>query len=305
MGFGKAKSPIVNSIVRRENRSAWLLLLIPLLWWIVFFLVPFFMALSYSFTDLKLDPSQISRIGFFQYEKVLTDENFWLSIRNTVIWTFFMMIGNNFFGLLLAVLISRLKRGRKLFIALLFWPTLVSAVVGSTITAAIFSADQFGLANIIVGWFGVGPVAWFENPDTALWALMVMPFFFGFSIKMIIYYSGLMSIPQSYYEACDLETNSKWHKFRHISLPLLKNAFVLNMILSLIEGLKVLGPMQLVTNGGPDNSTLSSLLYIFKLSFETPNRGQGVAAAFILFMIILVFSLVQLKLSGREADTYE
>lgn len=303
MNIGKTKQ--IHKITKRENVTSWMLLLIPILWWVVFFLVPFFMAFYYSFTDLRLVPDQITRIGIFQYQRVLNDPSFWLSIKNTVIWTVFMMIGNNLFGLLLAVLISRLKRGRKLFISLLFWPTLVSAVVGSSIVNSIFSADRFGLANIIVGLFGGAPVAWFENPETALWALMIMPFFFGFSIKMIIYYSGIMSIPKTYYEACDIETNSKWKKFIYITLPLLKNAFVLNLLLSLIDGLKVLGPMQLVTNGGPDNSTLSSLLYIYKLSFETPNRGQGVAAAFILFVIILILSLLQLKVSGKGAETYE
>ena len=294
-----------NSRSKREQRTAYALLGVPVIWWIIFFLIPFFMALYYSFTDLKLSPDKISQFGLFQYKKVLTDPIFWSSLKNTFIWTVFMMIGNNFFGLLLAVLVSKLIRGRKFFIALLFWPTLVSAVIGSSITQMVFSADKFGLANTIVGLFGGEPIAWLENPDYALWVLMIMPFFFGFSIKMIIFYAGIMSIPKQYYEVCELESDSKWHQFKYITFPLLKNALVLNLILSLIDGLKVLGPMQLVTNGGPDNSTMSALLYIYKLSFDTPNRGKGSAAAFILFIIILIFSLVQMKLSGKEADTYE
>lgn len=290
---------------RQENLTAYTLLAIPIIWWIIFFLIPVFMALFYSFTDLKLSPDKISKYGIFQYVKVLKDTRFWLSIKNTAIWTIVMMIGNNFFGILLAVLITRLKRGKKFFIALLFWPTLVSAVIGSSITSMVFSADRYGLANMVLGWFKVQPIPWLEDPKTALWALMIMPFFFGFSIKMIIYYAGLISIPNTYYEACALETNSSWHRFRYITLPLLKNAFILNLILSLIDGLKVLGPMQLVTNGGPDDSTLSTLLYIYKLSFDTPNKGQGTAAAFILFAIIIIFSLIQLKISGKGAETYE
>lgn len=299
---GKKK---IAGMLKREQRTAYTLLALPILWWIIFFLIPLFMAFFYSFTDLKLSPDRISKYGFFQYVKVLSDTGFWNALKNTGIWTIVMMIGNNFFGILLAVLITRLKKGRKFFIALLFWPTLVSAVIGSSITSMVFSADRYGLANMIVGWFNIAPIPWLENPKTALSALMIMPFFFGFSIKMIIFYAGLVSIPKTYYEACSLETSSRWHQFRYITLPLLKNAFVLNLILSLIDGLKVLGPMQLVTNGGPDESTMSALLYIYKLSFDTPNKGQGTAAAFILFAIILIFSLLQLKISGKEAETYE
>ena len=289
---------------KRDQRSAYALLAFPAGWWIFFFLVPFFIALFYSFTNLKLDPDKITKIGLFQYKKVLTDPSFWLSLKNTAIWTVVMMIGNNFFGLFLALLINSLKRGRKFFIALLFWPTLVSAVVGSSITKMVFSADKTGLANLLIGFFGHEPVAWLENPKTALLSLMIMPFFFGFSVKMIIYYSGIISIPHNYYEAFALDSDSKWKAFRYITLPLLKNSLVLNILLSIIDGLKVLGPMQLVTNGGPDDSTLSALLYVYRYSFETPNRGLGTAAAFVLFMIILVISLAQQKLSGKGAETY-
>ena len=139
---------------KREQRTAYLLLAGPILWWSIFFLLPFFLALYYSFTDLKLSPDAIEKFGFFQYIRVLEDKNFWISLKNTAVWTVVMMIGNNFFGLFLAVLISKIKRGRKLFISMLFWPTLVSAVIGSSITLSVFSSSQYGLAIIIVGLCG-------------------------------------------------------------------------------------------------------------------------------------------------------
>ena len=280
---------------------------IPLLWWCVFFIVPLIMALVFSFSDLRISIDQISRYGLFQYEKVLKDEDFWQAFSNTVVWTLVMMVGNNVFGLLMAVLISKLKHGKKLFIGLLFWPTLVSAVIGSSVTKQVMQADEYGLLNMLLGAFGVAPVAWLEKESTALFSLMIMPFLFGFSIKMLIYYSAILNIPKQYMEACELETDSGIEKFVHITFPLIRNALVLNLLLSLIDGLKVLGPMQLITDGGPDGATNSCVLYIYKLAFDGGTQmGRAAAAAFILFAIILVVSLIQLLITNRkEETTYE
>ena len=108
-------------------------------------------------------------------------------------------------------------------------------------------------------------------------------------------------------EACELETDSGIEKFVHITFPLIRNALVLNLLLSLIDGLKVLGPMQLITDGGPDGATNSCVLYIYKLAFDGGTQmGRAAAAAFILFAIILVVSLIQLLITNRkEETTYE
>ncbi len=291
----------------KETVRAYALMGIPLLWWCVFFIVPLIMALVFSFSDLRISIDQISRYGLFQYEKVLKDDDFWQAFSNTVVWTLVMMVGNNVFGLLMAVLISKLKHGKKLFIGLLFWPTLVSAVIGSSVTKQVMQADEYGLLNMLLGAFGVAPVAWLEKESTALFSLMIMPFLFGFSIKMLIYYSAILNIPKQYMEACELETDSDIEKFVHITFPLIRNALVLNLLLSLIDGLKVLGPMQLITDGGPDGATNSCVLYIYKLAFDGGTQmGRAAAAAFILFAIILVVSLIQLLITNRkEETTYE
>lgn len=291
----------------RETVKAYSLMSVPLLWWTVFFIVPLIMALVFSFSNLRISIDKISKFGFFQYSKVLTDIEFWNAFKNTVIWTVVMMIGNNVFGMLMAVLISKLKWGRKLFIGLLFWPTLVSAVIGATVTKMVFQSTEYGLMNMLLGAVGIMPVAWFDLPQTALFALMIMPFLFGFSIKMLIYYTAILNVPKGYLEACELETNSYIVKFFKIIFPLIKNALVLNILLSLIDGLKVLGPMQLITKGQPDGATNSSILYIYNLAFDGGNNmGKATAAAFIMFAIILVFSVIQLKISNRGGEvTYE
>lgn len=291
----------------RETVRAYTLMSIPLLWWGVFFIVPLIMALVFSFSNLRISIDEIDRFGFFQYEKVLKDEEFWQAFGNTLIWTFTMMVGNNLFGLLMAVLVSKLTKFKQLFIGLLFWPTLVSAVIGSTVSKQVLQPTEYGLLNMLIGIFGVEPIAWLEQESTALIALMITPFLFGFCVKMLIYYNAILGIPKQYLEACELETDSSWLKFKHITFPLIRNALVLNLLLSLIDGLKVLGPMQLITNGGPDGATNSSVLYIYNLAFNGgTHMGRAAAAAFVLFAIILFVSLIQLLVTNRkEETTYE
>lgn len=291
----------------KDTFTSYALMAVPLAWWCVFFVVPLIMALIFSFSDLRISIDKISEFGLFQYEKVLKDEEFWQAFTNTIIWTFVMMLGNNVFGLLMAVLVSKLKHFRKLFIGLLFWPTLVSAIIGSTVTKQVLQSDEYGLLNMLLGMFGIPPVAWLEQESTALFALMIMPFIFGFSIKMLIYYSAILNIPKQYMEACELETNSGFSRFWYITFPLIRNALVLNLLLSLIDGLKVLGPMQLITKGGPDGATNSCVLYIYNLAFDGgTHMGKATAAAFILFAIILFISLIQLLITNRkEETTYE
>ena len=139
-----------------------------------------------------------------------------------------------------------------------------------------------------------------------MFALMVIPFFFGFSQKMLIYYASIVSIPPSYVEAASLETSSKFKIFLTVTLPLMKNSIVLNTLLSVIDGFKVLGPMQLVTEGGPGTSTQSVMLLIYNSIFKAPSRvGQGCAYAFVLFLFIIVVSIIQKKIAGKEETTIE
>ena len=305
----KRKIPFL--IKYKKEFKAYSLISFALIWWGIFFVFAFFRSFYFSFTDLRFSIAQISRFTFDNYARILNpnhelfDPLFWTSLRTTFTWTFVMMIGNNLMGLLMAFLLMRLKRGSKFFLALLFWPTLVSAVVGADLTKMIFSSSESGLMNQFIGLFNIAPISWFDDRQFALIGLMITPFLLGFSVKLLIYYAAMLSIPKSYYEAAQLETKNQFKIFTGITLPLIKNAIVLNVVLSIIDGFKVLGPMQLITEGGPDNRTLSTVLYIYQLGFERSRMGQASAYAFILFAIILIFTLLQLKLSGKEAETLE
>ena len=296
----------------KNELKAYTILGFPLAWWTLFFVIAFFSALIFSFTNVSLKSLATgSPIKFTldNYKNLFDpnwknfDEKFWDSLGITITWTAVMALGNNLMGLLCAFLISQLKYGKRFFLALLFWPSLVSGVVGSDVTKLVFGSDNNSLANKLIMAFGHEPIQWLTDEQTALIALMIMPFFLGFCTKMLIYYSSIIAIPGMYKEAAHLETNSKFTVFTKVTLPLMKNALVLNLLLSIIDGFKILGPMQLVTKGG--YGTESTMLYIYSTAFEDGKFGRACAYATILFAIILIFTFIQRKISGSEVDDLE
>ena len=302
-----------KKMIYRDELKAYSLLGFPVAWWTLFFVVAFFTALTFSFTNVSLRSLATgSSIKFTldNYKNLLAvnwkdfDQRYWDSLGITILWTVVMSIGNNLMGLLCAFLISQLKKGNRFFLALLFWPSLVSGVVGSDVTKLVFGSDNNSLANTLLRFFGHEPIQWLTDDQTAMLALMIMPFFFGFCTKMLIYYSSLIAVPKDYKEAASLDTDSRFKIFTKITLPLIQNAVVLNLLLSIIDGFKILGPMQLVTKGG--YGTESTMLYIYNTAFEDGKFGRACAYATVLFVIILVFTLIQQKLStSKEVEDVE
>ena len=292
----------------KRDMKAYGMLSFPMVWWGIFFLYAFIRAIYFSFTDLRFSVDKISTFNLDNYIRLFHDETFGKAIGNTAIWTVVMTIFNNVLGLLFAWLIFRMKKGRKLFLALLFWPTLVSAVVGAQVTKLLFNPSDSGVINSIIIACGGNPIGWYNDPKIALVTLMIVPSLLGFSTQMMIYYVALMSVPKSYAEAARLETNSQWTILGKVYLPLIRNAITYNMILSLIGNLKVIGPMQLVSEsgkGGPLDSTMTIMLYLYNKGIVGYEMGYACAIGVITLLIILILSGIQLKLTGIKAVDYE
>lgn len=292
----------------KRDMKAYGMLSFPMVWWGIFFLYAFIRAIYFSFTDLRFSVDKISTFNLDNYIRLFHDETFGKAIGNTAIWTVVMTIFNNVLGLLFAWLIFRMKKGRKLFLALLFWPTLVSAVVGAQVTKLLFNPSDSGVINSIIIACGGNPIGWYNDPKIALVTLMIVPSLLGFSTQMMIYYVALMGVPKSYAEAARLETNSQWTILGKVYLPLIRNAITYNMILSLIGNLKVIGPMQLVSEsgkGGPLDSTMTIMLYLYNKGIVGYEMGYACAIGVITLLIILILSGIQLKLTGIKAVDYE
>ncbi len=284
---------------------AYTILFVPLLLWSVFFCYSFLNIIVKSFTDWSIS-EKVNFVKFDQYIRLFNDKIFYKALRNTLLWTVVVTFGVNFMGLLMAALISKFKKqkNQKLFLTLLFWPVLVSATASANIQKMVFAPDGAGLMNSVLMGLGLikEPLQWFYSPNLAMFTLMIFPFFFGFGTKMLIFYAGLKNVPSSINESAYLETNSSFKIFWHITLPLLQPVIAFNLILSVIEGLKVIAPMQLITQGRPLNSSTSILLYIYDTAFKYDELGYASAIGVITFLLIFVLTLIQMRLDKGKVS---
>ena len=288
----------------KQDLIAWSLIIIPVVWWCIFFLYAFVRSVYFSFTDLRFSIENISTFNFDNYIRLFQDKTFYRALGNTGLWTLVMTVANNVLGILFAFLIFRLNKGNKFFLALLFWPSLVSAVTSAQIIKTVFSPSDTGLANQLFGIFGIEPLGWYNDPSLALVSLMIIPLILGFSTQMMLYYVALIGVPKSYVEAVRLDTCSEWVVLRHVYLPLIRNVLSLNLLLSIINNLKVLGPMQLVGDGtgGPLDSTITLMLLLYNKGITGYEMGYACAIGVVAFVIILLLSVIQQKLTGKGVE---
>ncbi len=296
----------MKAFYKRHRREivAYSLMAVPILWWCVFFLFAFIRSIFFSFTDMRFAVENITRFNIDNYIRLFQDQTFYRALLNTGIWTVVMTAANNFFGIFAAFFVFKAVRGRRLFLALLFWPSLVSAVTGAQITKSIFNPSDTGVANVILRSIGLEALGWYNDPNLALFTLMIVPFLFGFSLSMMIYYVALMGVPSFYTEAALMETNSQFAIFRYVYLPLILNAFSLNLLLSIISNVKVMGPMQLIGDGlgGPLDSTQTLMLFLYNKGIAGYEMGYACTVGVIVLIIILFFSAIQQKLTGKAVE---
>lgn len=303
---GKATAPKKSFYAKhREDIEAYAIIALPFLWFIVFFVLAFLMALGFSFTDMQGSVGSITKVTFDNYRLAfdksnpLFDPTFLKSFSVSARWMVYSAIGTNFFGLLMGYFLSRIPKGKKVFLVLLYWTALVSAVVGSEIKKKIFASDDTGIMNQLLMMINAidRPIDWFNQESTAFFALIFNTIFFGYSGKLLIYYASIIGVPETYYEAARLETDSEVKIYIKITLPLIRDALFINIVLSLMDGLKVMAPMQLITNGG--NNTMSIVLNLYKKLLSN-DMGTACAYAMMLFAMIMVLTIVQLRLNNRS-----
>jgi len=286
----------------QPERRAALLFLAPALGLIlVFFLLPVVAALFLSITDFDLyalgDTDNIRMVAFQNYGRLLSSAVFWTAMRNTLV---FAAVGGPLtvvIALTAAILVNaKTTRFKGLFRTIFFAPV-VTTLVAVAIVWRFLYHPKFGLINEVLGWFGVGAVDWLGDPRFAMAAIIILAIWKNFGYTMIIFLAGLQSIPEELYEAARIDGASAWKQFRHITIPMLGPTFALVGIITAIGYLQLFAePYVMTPNGGPLNSTLSVVMYMYQEGFKWWNMGYAAAVAFVLFLVIAASSLVQLQL---------
>jgi multiple sugar transport system permease protein len=238
--------------------------------------------------------------GLQNYQDLLQDEAFRDSLRITAIYTVVFVPLLFSISLALALLVNQGLRLTGFFRSAYFAPFMVSLVVSSVLWGFMLQ-DPAGAVNAIIGLFGIEPQPWLGSKRFALVSVIIVTLWQGVGYSMIIFLAGLQDIPRVYHEAARIDGAGAWKRFRYITLPLLKPTSVFVGLISFIQALQVFDPIFVLTQGGPAGATTTAVFYIYETAFEFLQLGYASALSVALFLIILVFSLLQLRVFRTES----
>lgn len=235
-------------------------------------------------------------VGLQNYQKMIEDKFFWQSLRVTLIYLLNVPL-NLALGLFLALLLNQKIRGIGIFRTLFYLPSVTAGVAVSLLWLWIFN-PKFGVINVLLkNLLDVKGPGWLGSETWALPALIIMSVW-GVGGGMLIYLGALQGVPTTFYEAATLDGAGAWKKFRHITIPMITPVLLLNLIMGVIASFQVFTQAFIMTQGGPNYATLFYVLYLYQNAFQWFNMGYASALAWVLFLVILAFTIVILRTSS-------
>jgi multiple sugar transport system permease protein len=279
-------------MTRGERRNLWigLAFISP---WIVGFLAftvyPVAASVYYSFCDYDVLTKPIW-VGTLNYRDMLTDRVFWQSLGNTFYFAAFALPLGLIISLLAAVLLNQSVRGRPVFRAIFFLPSLIPVVAASMVWLWILNGS-FGLLNQALEWLHIRGPQWVADPKWTKPSLILMSLW-ACGNTVVIYLAALQDVPRSLYESAEIDGASAWVKFRHITIPMISPVIYFNLIMGIIGSLQVFAQAYVFFSGGggPNRSALFYAVYLFQNAFEYRQMGYACAMAWVLFLIILALT---------------
>lgn len=257
----------------------------------VFYNAFYMLYLSFFEYDLFSDPSWV---GLKNYADAFRDPCFRRALFNATYYTLGVVPAQTVMALFLAVLLNRKLRTIAVFRTLYYMPCVISSVAASLIFMWLYSKQ--GFVNYALSWIGLNPnVAWLDNPRTALPAIMLLNIWATSAHFMVVFLAALQDIPETLYEAARIDGATEWQIFRRITVPLLRPAIFLVVVLGVIGCFQVFDQVYVMTRGGPLDSTLTPVYLIYKAAFQDLEVGYAAAMAFILFVIVFTLTVIQRK----------
>ena len=297
-------STLQNIKRRREYLKGYLLVLPAGLLMIIFVLYPLGHSFFLSFTEYSLIYSEKPVfVGLDNYFGIFSDEYALIAIKNTAFFMLLFLPMLILFGLIIALMVNEKVPGSNLAIGVVFLPIAIPLSIAGVMFLWLYDW-QFGLVNFFLEKIGLGAFrrSWLVESEWVLPAMGVVKLWKNCGLSLIIFLAGMQSIPVTLYEAARMDGVSRWQSFFYITLPLLRESFILVLIWGTIESWKVFALPFVMTKGGPGTSSLTLYLFTYRESFEFYHMGRGSALAIFLALIIVSFSIVISKvLKEREA----
>lgn len=278
-----------------------LAVLIPTVLFFVFFnVIPIIYAFYISFHEMDfLNPPAF--VGLENYKRLIGDTHLYSSLIVTVKFAVSTVFIGGFLALVFALLINSVKRGAAVLRTIYFLPVMTSLVAVGVIWGWLYQ-PRFGLLNEVLKIFGIGRQMWLSSPTTALPSAIAASIWQGMGFTIVIFLAGLQGIPQSFYEAAEVDGANSLQRTMYITLPLLRPTFIYLLITGFITGFQVFD--QLYVMSGPLNSTRGFIELLYTRAFSYYQMGRASAMAFLLFSIIVTLTLIQFKIVSRNQVDY-
>lgn len=288
----------LKSLAYNKKVAPYLFLLPFLLSFVIFNLYPIISSFLMSFQRLY-GFDQYKWVGLGNY-KQLFNPSFWNAIKTTTIITLLNEVILIIIPLFLALILNNKRmRGRNVFRAIFFIPTLASIIIAGIVFRLMFSDIPSGLANSVLGLFGISPQSFMMNYNWSIFLMLIISVWRNAGLYMIYYLSGLQSIPNELYEAATIDGCGEWNKLRYVTIPHLKPISVYILTLLIFEGYRTFGESYVYWKEFmPGDIGLTIVRYLYQEGFTFGNLGFGSAIGFALLVIILVINMLQLKVLG-------
>ncbi len=241
--------------------------------------------------------ASFSAAGIAHYRALVGDELFRAGVRNTLVFAVFAVAGQMVFGFALALLTSRVTRGRIIYRTIFILPILIPGIVIGAIWKLMFQPD-FGLINQIFGLIGLGPFEWLKSASTALMSVVIVDIWHWTPFCFLLFLAGLESLPQDVYEAAEIDGATVWQELAYVTLPLMLPTILVTLVFRIVVAFKVFDEVYLLTSGGPGTATEVVSFTIYQRFFTEDRVGYGSAMS--VAVIFLVSLLLVLALSARK-----
>ena len=278
---------------RHKTILPWLLVSPYIIHLLVFVAFPIIFSLVLTFNRWNII-SPMEYIGLSNYSRILQDRQFWKAVGNTLVFLSIHIPLQIIVAVALAEVLNQKIKLRPFFRGAFFLPVIVSGVVVSILWQQLLGFDS-GIINRMLTSLGLGRVGWLTDPNWAMPSIAIMATWKNVGLYVVLFLVGLQTVPKAYYEAADLEGATKWQKFWHITLPMINPTIFMVVILSTIGGFSLFIEPYVMTGGGPLNSTLSAVLYIYKQAFFYYHMGYSATLGIFFAMIILFVIVIQKK----------
>lgn len=277
---------------KKEAAIGWVMLLPAAVLIVTFLLVPILLTFGLAFTNARLvSPEPAQFVGMENFIALFTDDTFWASLRNTIIFTIVIVPLQSGLALVLAVLVNTRTRGTTFFRTVFFLPVVTSIVVVSMLWLFMYQKD--GLINVLLSKIGIQGPDWLGDPHWALLAIIILSAWQAMGFHMIIWLAGLQTVPAELYEAASLDGASRWQQFAHVTWPGLRATRTFILITITIAAFGLFTQVQIMTQGGPLNATTTLVFQAVRSGFQQQQTGYASAISLVFFVLVLVVTLIQ------------